>query len=80
MQRNVLDEEAAPSAAALVEACRAFDGERAARHASSLIGWGEGLTPAGDDFLVGLIAGLDALVGGDGRRRCLRAALASTKK
>jgi hypothetical protein len=75
MQRNVLDGEAAASAAALGDSCRAFDGERAARHAGSLIGWGEGLTPAGDDFLVGLIAGLEALVGGDERRRRLHAGL-----
>jgi hypothetical protein len=77
MQRNVLDGEAAASAAALGEACRALDCARAVRHAGRLIGWGEGLTPAGDDFLVGLIAGLDALAGDDERRRRLRADLAA---
>nr|WP_329719597.1 DUF2877 domain-containing protein [Caldimonas sp.] len=75
-QRNVLDNEAVASAAALREACRALDCEQAARHAGTLIGWGEGLTPAGDDFLVGLMAGLDALAG-DERRRRLQAALAA---
>jgi hypothetical protein len=29
--------------------------------AERLIGWGEGLTPAGDDYLVGLMAGLYSL-------------------
>ena len=46
----------------LRDACRALDCAQATRHVDRLIGWGEGLTPAGDDFLVGLIAGLDALV------------------
>ena len=36
--------------------------------AVQLIGWGEGLTPAGDDFLVGLLAGLDALAKGSAIR------------
>ena len=64
--------EGAPVVAALGDACRALDREQAARHVDRLIGWGEGLTPAGDDFLVGLIAGLDALVRGDERRRRFR--------
>ena len=59
------------------DACRALDSEQALRHADRLIGWGEGLTPAGDDFLIGLIAGLDALVRADERRRGLRSAIAS---
>jgi hypothetical protein len=65
-------------AAALADACRALDRERATRHAERLIGWGEGLTPAGDDFLVGLIAGLDALASGDPRRRSFLEAVAAT--
>ncbi len=48
------------------------------RHAARLIGWGEGLTPAGDDFLVGLLAGLDAFVEGDERRGRMRGAIAAT--
>jgi len=76
-QRNVLDGAAAEPAAALGDACRALDCERAVRHASCLIGWGEGLTPAGDDFLVGLIAGLDVLADGDQRRLRFHAALAA---
>ncbi|HEY2190490.1 MAG TPA: DUF2877 domain-containing protein [Caldimonas sp.] len=73
----MLDGEATATTVALRDACRALDCERAARHAGTLIGWGEGLTPAGDDFLIGLIAGLDALAGGDERRRCFHGALAT---
>ena len=74
---SVVDGEGAPVAAALRDACRALDCAQAARHVDSLIGWGEGLTPAGDDFLVGLIAGLDALVRGDEGRRRFHSALAA---
>lgn len=65
------------SAAALGRACRALDREQATRHVDRLVGWGQGLTPAGDDFLVGLFAGLDALVDGAQARRCFRNALAA---
>jgi hypothetical protein len=63
----LIDCEGAPVTAALRDACHALDGGQAKLHAERLIGWGEGLTPAGDDFLIGLTAGLDALVGGPGR-------------
>ena len=76
--QNVLDDVAAPVTAALADACRALDRERATRHVERLIGWGEGLTPAGDDFLVGLVAALDALAGEDPRRRSFHAVLAAT--
>ena len=66
---SVIDAEGAPLAAALRDACRALDGEQAARQVDRLIGWGEGLTPAGDDLLIGLLAGLDAQVRGDEARR-----------
>ena len=33
------------------------------------MGWGEGLTPAGDDYLVGLCAALQSLVHGNAARR-----------
>ena len=65
---SVVDGEGAAVAAALRDACRALDCEQATRHVDKLIGWGEGLTPAGDDFLIGLVAGLAALVHGDERR------------
>jgi hypothetical protein len=66
---SVIDGEGASVVSALRDACRALDGEQAVRYAGRLVGWGEGLTPAGDDFLLGLIAGLDALVGDSERRR-----------
>ncbi len=73
---SVLDREAAPVAAALAHACRVLDGAQAVWQATRLIGWGEGLTPACDDFLIGLIAGLDVSLGGDARRLQLRNTLA----
>jgi hypothetical protein len=66
---SVIDREAAPIVSALTVACRNLDRERAVRQIDRLIGWGEGLTPAGDDLVVGLCAGLVALVGRDGLRR-----------
>ena len=74
---SVVDGEGVPVAAALRDACRDLDGAQAARHVDCLIGWGEGLTPAGDDYLVGLIAGLDALVRSDERRRRFHSALSA---
>jgi len=78
---NVLDTLARPALVALADACRALDCGEALRQLDRLVGWGEGLTPAGDDFLVGLLAGLDVLVRGDGRRRrfqrAIRAGVAS---
>jgi hypothetical protein len=74
---DVLDGAAAPVLAALGAACRALDLASALCHADRLIGWGEGLTPAGDDFLVGLIGGLGALVGGNAERRRFQDALAA---
>jgi hypothetical protein len=58
---SVIDGSAANVAACIADACRVLDEERATRLVARLVGLGEGLTPAGDDFLVGLIAGLDAL-------------------
>jgi len=74
----VLDHQAAATTAALADACRECDGARAARQAERLIGWGEGLTPAGDDFVVGVCAGLDGLIDAcDARQLACRAALAA---
>jgi len=58
---SVVDGDGAPVVAALAEACRVLDRDAAVQCVHRLIGWGEGLTPAGDDFLVGLCAGLAAL-------------------
>ena len=74
---SVIDGRAAPVMAALRDACRRLDIDAASRACERLIGWGEGLTPAGDDVLVGLLAGLDAFALGDARRLRFRAALAS---
>ena len=59
--RGILHREAHAVCRTLEEACRDCDIEPAVRDAIRLIGWGEGLTPAGDDFLVGLVSGLVAL-------------------
>jgi hypothetical protein len=77
MRPNVLDTDAAPVIGALGDACCALDPVTALRLADRLIGWGEGLTPAGDDFLVGLLAGLGALVRDDELRRRFRSVLAA---
>ena len=74
---SMLGLEGATTVAALRDACRTLDVDSAMRHAARLIGWGEGLTPAGDDFLVGLLAGLDVWVEGDERRGRLRGAIAA---
>jgi len=57
----VIDRSAADLVASIAEACRVLDKDRVVRLVASLVGLGEGLTPAGDDFLVGLLAGLDGL-------------------
>ena len=74
---SVIDAQAAPVAAALADACRNLDTQAALAQAQRLIGWGEGLTPAGDDFLVGLLAALHALMQNDPARRHLHDALAA---
>ncbi|MEP7309900.1 MAG: DUF2877 domain-containing protein [Acidobacteriota bacterium] len=76
-QSSILGSDGAATVAALRDACRTLDVESAVRHATRLVGWGEGLTPAGDDFLIGLLAGLDAFVAGDDRRGRMRGAIAA---
>jgi len=56
-----MDKQGSVVADSLVRATRVLDREHATAVALRLVGWGEGLTPAGDDFLVGFLAGLDAL-------------------
>lgn len=75
-QPNVLDHQAAGVAVALADACATLDLALANAQLDRLIGWGEGLTPAGDDFIVGLLAGLDALARGDAERLSFRGAFA----
>lgn len=74
--RRALEQDAWPAAARamdaitprLVAAARRCDSRAAARCAARLVGLGPGLTPAGDDFLVGFLAGLWSAEGAsDGR-------------
>src|SRR5213596_3598639 len=67
-QTSVIGNCATPSTAEFEHACRALDVASAYRCIQRLIGWGEGLTPAGDDYLVGVRAALAALARGDDRR------------
>jgi Protein of unknown function (DUF2877) len=59
------------TAAQLAQACRRLDRAAAVNGVDRLLGWGEGLTPAGDDFLVGHLAALTWLAGADHDRRRL---------
>jgi hypothetical protein len=70
------DERAAPfigfageSIDALASAACVFDGGAAHDAVARLVGLGAGTTPAGDDFLVGLLGGLWASAGSDPSRR-----------
>ena len=60
---------------ALDGATRALDAATAGNAMSALVGLGEGVTPAGDDFLVGCFAGLWACAGRDAARIGFLAAL-----
>jgi hypothetical protein len=53
---------------ALLEATGALQSEEACAAITPLIGLGQGLTPAGDDFLVGYLAGLWSTAGSDTAR------------
>ena len=63
-----------PAFAPVINAVRQLDRDAAVVALQRVIGLGEGLTPAGDDFVVGLLAGLDALPMNEAQR-ALRAAL-----
>jgi hypothetical protein len=66
---SVLDRSGGAAIARLTRACRDLDVANAVDHAACFVGWGEGLTPAGDDYLVGLCAALGALSTRDAGRR-----------
>ena len=70
---DVLPRQAAGPIAALLRATRALRGKDAATAAAGLIGLGTGLTPAGDDFLIGFLAGLWRTAGCDPARRAFLA-------
>jgi Protein of unknown function (DUF2877) len=62
---------------ALAEASRVLDIDRAVTAMGALIGCGPGLTPAGDDLIVGCLTGLLASRDGDSAKRCFLDALAT---
>jgi hypothetical protein len=68
VRSSVIEREGQASLRSLEDACRRLDVERATAEIHRLVGWGEGLTPAGDDALVGLLAALGALAPGDAER------------
>jgi hypothetical protein len=68
---SVLHREGAAVCRDLEHACRSLESGAAQTQVARLIGWGEGLTPAGDDFVVGLLAALQILAGDDARRSFL---------
>jgi hypothetical protein len=67
-QSSVLNGSGDAAIARLERACRYLDAAAALEHATRFIGWGEGLTPAGDDYLVGFCAALGTLACGDAGR------------
>lgn len=66
---SALGRRLAEGARGLLESARGFDVDGATRAARTLIGLGRGLTPAGDDLLVGFLAGLWGAVGKNRRRQ-----------
>jgi hypothetical protein len=58
---SVIDRQAGAVLGSLEDACHRLDIECATADMHRLIGWGEGLTPAGDDAIVGLLAALGLL-------------------
>ena len=70
---SVLDRSGEGAIAGVERACRRLDVANALSRIERFVGWGEGLTPAGDDYLVGLCAALGALAHGNaGRNDFLR--------
>ena len=67
----------APAVAALITTARNCDALRALHAAARLVGLGPGLTPSGDDFLVGFLAGLWSSARSDARRLAFRNAFGS---
>lgn len=66
---SVLDRNGDAAIARLTRACGDLDSANALIQAARFVGWGEGLTPAGDDYLVGLCAALGTLAQCDPGRR-----------
>ena len=68
LRTSIVDREAKPSLDSLEAACRHLDLERAEAELHRLVGWGEGLTPSGDDAIVGILAALGTLAQAEGER------------
>jgi Protein of unknown function (DUF2877) len=66
---SVLNRSGDASIAGVEHAVRRLDAANALARLERFVGWGEGLTPAGDDYLVGLFAALGVLVHRDAARR-----------
>ena len=66
---SVLDRGGSAVIADVENACSRLDIASALARIERFVGWGEGLTPAGDDYLVGLCAALQSLVHGNAARR-----------
>jgi hypothetical protein len=81
---SVLDRSGDAAIAGLEQACRSLHIAAARARIERFVGWGEGLTPAGDDYLVGLCAALRALEKRDAARRAflrdLRHCIASLRQ
>ena len=65
---TALVEQAVQTVSALIEATRTFQVDCAITAIRPLIGLGPGLTPSGDDFIVGYLAGLWSTAGSDSSR------------
>ena len=74
---SVIDGDASTSLLALESACRRLDLEGATAEIDRLVGWGEGLTPAGDDAIVGLLAAIGALARADPERASFQRSLSA---
>jgi hypothetical protein len=66
---SVLDREGAAVVAQAAAASRALDAASMRGAVDRLAGWGEGLTPAGDDFLAGWLFALQRLARNESQRR-----------
>jgi hypothetical protein len=77
VSNRLLDQRGEHAVQVLLEATGAFRLHHALSALTRLIGLGSGLTPSGDDFLVGYLAGLWSTVGTDGSRSRFLTAMGS---
>ena len=74
---RLLARRGARAVAALIACACSHDAQGALAPAAQLVGLGPGLTPSGDDFLVGFLAGMWACARDDTRRRAFLASFGS---